>query len=104
MKVYLVFYKYHYENKSVNAGETTSLHIREGDGIIPKVFTDRGEAIEAARYCYQDRLDYIISAATSRVSDEFFNNGQFYIESSDGRYYVSGYVREVGSESGREKK
>lgn len=104
MKVYLVFYKYHYENKSAFTSEISVKHVREGDGIIPKVFTDRGEAIEAARYCYQDRLDYVLSAATSRVSDEFFNNGQFYIESSDGQYYVSGYVREVGSESGREKK
>lgn len=99
MKVYLVFYKYHYGNKAVNAGETTSLPIREGDGVIPKVFLDRGEAIVAARYCYQDRLDYVLSAATSRVSNKIFNNGQFYIESSDGRYYVSVYVREVDSES-----
>ena len=99
MKVYLVFYKYHYGNKAVNAGETTSLPIREGDGVIPKVFLDRGEAIVAARYCYQDRLDYVLSAATSRVYNKIFNNGQFYIESSDGRYYVSVYVREVDSES-----
>lgn len=102
MKVYLVFYKYHYENKAVNAGETTSLHIREGDGIIPKVFTDRGEAIEAAKYCYQDRLDYVLSETTSKVSDEFFDNGRFYIESHDGQYYVSGYVHGVVSYNGGE--
>ena len=98
MKVYLIFCKYHYENKSVYAGKTTSLNIREGEEVIHKVFTKREDAVETARYCYQDRLDYVLSASTSRVSDEFFDNGRFYIESIDGQYYVSGYVREVDSE------
>lgn len=98
MKVYLVFYKYHYENKSVYAGEITSRHISEGDDVIHQVFTKREDAVEYARICYQDRLDYVLSAANSRVSDEFLDDGRFYIESSDGQYYVSGYVREVDSE------
>lgn len=102
MKVYLVFYQYHFEDKSVYAGETSSKHVREGDGIIPKVFTDYNDAVEAARICYQDRLDYVLSATTSRVSDEFFKNGRFYIESHDGQYYASGYVHEVVSYNGRE--
>ena len=102
MKVYLVFYKYHYENKSAYAGEASSKHVREGDAVIPKVFTNYDDAIEAARICYQDRLDYVLSVTTSRVSDEFFDNGRFYIESHDGQYYVSGYVHGVVPYNGRE--
>ena len=103
MKVYLVFYKYHYATKSAYTGEISIKHVRDGDGVIPNVFTKHEEAIEAARICYQDRLDYVLSEATSRVSDKFFDNGRFYIESSDGQYYVSGYIREVDSEKENKK-
>lgn len=102
MKVYLVFYKYHYENKSAYTDEVSIKHVREGNGIVPKVFTKYEDAVEAARICYQDRLDYVLSSTASRVSDEFFDNGRFYIESHDGQYYVSGYVHGVVSYNGRE--